>query len=195
MFAFPRRQKDSERHAYNTVSFCGHYSMDKKPLNTNEQKDMSEFFTDLVSNLEECVPCEHPLTAAQAQAQVVPGHPDFLRHTMRYLFNGVITNLVLSLECPHVSRSFEECYTIRCQAIGVRTLDVRLFYCYATIAHSHNQTDTYSLHYLIILSRMSVSIRSKHSLTECTSSSILYSYILIAIGIAQVVHSEGHARR
>ena len=96
--------------------------MDKKPLNTNEQKDMSEFFTDLVSNLEECVPFEQ--LQAPAQSQMRPGHPDFLRHTMRYLFNGVITNLVLSLDCPHVSRSFEECYTIRCQAIGVRTLDV-----------------------------------------------------------------------
>ena len=96
--------------------------MDKKPLNTNEQKDMSEFFTDLVSNLEECVPCEQ--LQAPAQSQMRPGHADFLRHTMRYLFNGVITNLVLSLDCPHVSRSFEECYTIRCQAIGVRTLDV-----------------------------------------------------------------------
>ena len=125
--------------------------MDKKPLNTNEQKDMSEFFTDLVSNLEECVPCEQ--LQAQAPAQMRPGHADFLRHTMRYLFNGVITNLVLSLDCPHVSRSFEEC-TIRCQAIGVRTLDLRVLYarlcayCTSTLHTKYMYIHRY-FHYLL----------------------------------------------
>jgi hypothetical protein len=30
--------------------------MDKQPLNTGEQKDMTEFFTDLISKLEEMSP-------------------------------------------------------------------------------------------------------------------------------------------
>lgn len=45
--------KESERKAYNPRSFCKTYTMDKQPLNTGEQKDMTEFFTDLISKLEE----------------------------------------------------------------------------------------------------------------------------------------------
>ena len=41
MFAYLR---DSERKAYNPLSFCKTYEMDHQPLNTGEQKDMAEFF-------------------------------------------------------------------------------------------------------------------------------------------------------
>ena len=47
---------ESERKAYNPRSFCKVYTMDKQPLNTGEQKDMVEFFTDLITKLEEMSP-------------------------------------------------------------------------------------------------------------------------------------------
>lgn len=48
--------QESERKAYNPRSFCKVYTMDHQPLNTGEQKDMTEFFTDLISKLEEMGP-------------------------------------------------------------------------------------------------------------------------------------------
>ena len=45
--------QESERKAYNPRDFCKAYTMDKQPLNTGEQKDMTEFFTDLITKLEE----------------------------------------------------------------------------------------------------------------------------------------------
>ncbi len=48
--------QESERKAYNPRSFCKVYTMDKQPLNTGEQKDMVEFFTDLITKLEEMGP-------------------------------------------------------------------------------------------------------------------------------------------
>ena len=50
MFAY---LMESERKAYNPRGFCKVYTMDKQPLNTGEQKDMAEFFTDLITKLEE----------------------------------------------------------------------------------------------------------------------------------------------
>ncbi|KOB74143.1 Ubiquitin carboxyl-terminal hydrolase, partial [Operophtera brumata] len=52
----PARAAESERKAYNPRSFCKVYQMDHQPLNTGEQKDMAEFFIDLVSKLEEMTP-------------------------------------------------------------------------------------------------------------------------------------------
>ncbi|MGH0137239.1 UNVERIFIED_CONTAM: hypothetical protein FKN15_063069 [Acipenser sinensis] len=46
----------SERKAYNPRPFCKTYTMDKQPLNTGEQKDMTEFFTDLITKIEEMSP-------------------------------------------------------------------------------------------------------------------------------------------
>ena len=48
--------QESERKAYNPRSFCKVYTMDHQPLNTGEQKDMTEFFTDLITKLEEMGP-------------------------------------------------------------------------------------------------------------------------------------------
>ena len=48
--------QESERKAYNPRGFCKVYTMDKQPLNTGEQKDMTEFFTDLITKLEEMSP-------------------------------------------------------------------------------------------------------------------------------------------
>ena len=75
----------SERKAYNPKSFCKVYTMDKQPLNTGEQKDMTEFFTDLISKLEEMNPK--------------------LKTLVKELFGGVITNNVVSLDCDHVSQT------------------------------------------------------------------------------------------
>lgn len=51
--------------------------MDHQPLNTGEQKDMAEFFIDLVSKLEEMTP--------------------ELKKLVKTLFGGVISNNVVSL--------------------------------------------------------------------------------------------------
>lgn len=51
--------------------------MDHQPLNTGEQKDMAEFFIDLVSKLEEMTP--------------------ELKKLVKSLFGGVISNNVVSL--------------------------------------------------------------------------------------------------
>ena len=45
--------QESERKAYNPRSFCKVYTMNHQPLNTGEQKDMTEFFQDLISKLED----------------------------------------------------------------------------------------------------------------------------------------------
>jgi hypothetical protein len=51
--------------------------MDHQPLNTGEQKDMAEFFIDLVSKLEEMTP--------------------ELKNLVKTLFGGMISNNVVSL--------------------------------------------------------------------------------------------------
>merc|ERR1712020_509276 len=86
---------DSERKAYNPLSFCKTYQMDHALLNTGEQKDMAEFFIDLLSKMEEM-------------------GPD-LKTVVKGLFCGTQTNNVVSLDCCHVSRTAEEFYTVRCQ--------------------------------------------------------------------------------
>lgn len=69
--------QESERKAYNPRSFCKVYTMDHQPLNTAEQKDMAEFFIDLVSKLEEMTPT--------------------LKTVVKNLFCGVLSNNVVSL--------------------------------------------------------------------------------------------------
>lgn len=93
---------ESERKAYNPRSFCRVYTMNHEPLNTGEQKDMAEFFIDLVSKLEEMT--------------------SDLKHLVKTLFCGVISNNVVSLDCEHVSRTLEEFYTVRCQVADMRNL-------------------------------------------------------------------------
>ncbi|XP_071053277.1 ubiquitin carboxyl-terminal hydrolase puf isoform X2 [Onthophagus taurus] len=93
---------ESERKAYNPRSFCKVYTMDHQPLNTAEQKDMAEFFIDLVSKLEEMTPA--------------------LKTVVKDLFCGVLSNNVVSLDCDHVSRTLEEFYTVRCQVADMRNL-------------------------------------------------------------------------
>ncbi|XP_034942559.1 ubiquitin carboxyl-terminal hydrolase puf [Chelonus insularis] len=93
---------ESERKAYNPRSFCRVYTMNHEPLNTGEQKDMAEFFIDLVSKLEEMT--------------------SDLKTLVKNLFCGVISNNVVSLDCEHVSRTLEEFYTVRCQVADMRNL-------------------------------------------------------------------------
>jgi ubiquitin carboxyl-terminal hydrolase 34 len=88
----------SERRAFDPSAFCAAYDPANGGLNVSEQKDMQEFFTDLIAKLEEsCVP-------------------------VKPLFGGVVANLVVSLDCPHVSRTLDEFYTVRCQVAGMRHL-------------------------------------------------------------------------
>uniref|UniRef100_A0A3P9L1X7 Ubiquitin carboxyl-terminal hydrolase 34 n=1 Tax=Oryzias latipes TaxID=8090 RepID=A0A3P9L1X7_ORYLA len=95
---------ESERKAYNPRPFCKTYTMDKQPLNTGEQKDMTEFFTDLITKIEE-MSLE-------------------LKNTVKTLFGGVITNNVVSLlqDCDHVSQTAEEFYTVRCQVADMKNI-------------------------------------------------------------------------
>jgi ubiquitin carboxyl-terminal hydrolase 34 len=99
MFAYLR---DSERKAYNPLSFCKTYEMDHQPLNTGEQKDMAEFFINLLSKMEDMSP--------------------ELKISVKDLFCGTQTNNVVSLDCNHVSRTAEEFYTVRCQVSEMRNL-------------------------------------------------------------------------
>jgi len=69
--------QESERKAYNPRSFCKVYQMDHQPLNTGEQKDMAEYFIDVVSKLEEMTP--------------------ELKQLVKTLFCGVTSNNVVSL--------------------------------------------------------------------------------------------------
>lgn len=94
--------QESERKSYNPRSFCRVYQMDHQPLNTGEQKDMAEFFIDLVSKLEEMTPD--------------------LKTLIKRLFCGTLSNNVVSLDCGHVSRTLEEFYTVRCQVADMRNL-------------------------------------------------------------------------
>lgn len=48
--------QESERKAFSPRNFCRVYLMDHRPLNTGEQKDMTEFFIDLITKLEEMGP-------------------------------------------------------------------------------------------------------------------------------------------
>lgn len=100
IFAF---LQESERKAYNPKELCKVYTMDQQPLNTGEQKDMQEFFTDLISKLEET-------------------SDPRLKTCIKHLFGGVITNMVISLDCSHVSSTLEEFYTVRCQVAGMKDL-------------------------------------------------------------------------
>ena len=93
---------ESERKAYNPLSFCKTYTMDHQPLNTGEQKDMAEFFIDLLSKMEEMTPD--------------------LKKIVKSLFCGSLSNNVVSLDCGHVSTTTEEFYTVRCQVAEMRSL-------------------------------------------------------------------------
>ncbi|CAG2106043.1 unnamed protein product, partial [Medioppia subpectinata] len=97
---------ESERKAYNPKSFCKVYTMDHQPLNTGEQKDMTEFFTDLISKLEEMT--------------------QELKDLVKRLFSGSLSNNVVSLDCPHISQTTEEFYTLRCQVSDMRNLNESL---------------------------------------------------------------------
>lgn len=94
---------ESERKAYNPRNFCKVYTMDNHPLNIAEQTDMTEFLTDLITKLEESSP--------------------ELRHIIKELFSGTLSNNVVSLDCPHISRTTEEFYTLRVQVSEMRNLN------------------------------------------------------------------------
>uniref|UniRef100_T1K3V7 USP domain-containing protein n=1 Tax=Tetranychus urticae TaxID=32264 RepID=T1K3V7_TETUR len=98
MFAF---LSESERKAYNPKSFCKVYTMNSQPLNTGEQKDMTEFFTDLISKLEEMSPQ--------------------LKETVKSLFAGTLSSNIVT-DCGHISRTTEEFYTLRCKVADMRHL-------------------------------------------------------------------------
>jgi len=94
---------ESERKAYNPRNFCKVYTMDNHPLNIAEQTDMTEFLTDLITKLEESSPG--------------------LKNIIKNLFSGTLSNNVVSLDCPHISRTTEEFYTLRVQVADMRNLN------------------------------------------------------------------------
>ena len=76
--------------------------MNQQTLNTGEQKDMAEFFIDLLSKMEDM---SHEV-----------------KTVIKALFGGTLTNNVVSLDCNHVSRTLEEFFTVRCQVSEMRNL-------------------------------------------------------------------------
>lgn len=106
--------QESERKAYNPRPFCKTYTMDKQPLNTGEQKDMTEFFTDLITKMEEMSQelvkelwdNRSPQTHQAEDGGDVPGPLEqsdvclLQKNTVKTLFGGVITNNVVSLVSP-----------------------------------------------------------------------------------------------
>lgn len=107
--------QESERKAYNPRPFCKTYTMDKQPLNTGEQKDMTEFFTDLITKMEEMSQelvkeLATKITPSDAQngrngnvcgpTSRVTGVCLLQKNTVKTLFGGVITNNVVSLVSP-----------------------------------------------------------------------------------------------
>lgn len=74
---------ESECKVYNFRFFCKIYIMDKQFLNIGEQKDMIEFFIDLIIKIEEMF-LE-------------------LKNIVKSLFGGVIINNVVFLDCEYVS--------------------------------------------------------------------------------------------
>ncbi|KAJ6218179.1 hypothetical protein RDWZM_009336 [Blomia tropicalis] len=94
--------QESERKSYSPKNFCKVYMMDHQPLNICEQKDMTEFFTDLISKMEE-------MTID-------------LKDMVKKNFSGSQSNNVVSLDCPHISQTTEEFYTLRCQVADMKDL-------------------------------------------------------------------------
>lgn len=80
----------SERSGLNPKAFCAVYEMNKQVINTGEQKDMSEFFSDLIGKLE---------TVSST-----------LKNGIKNLFGGESSSYIVSLDCPHQSRIPEEFY-------------------------------------------------------------------------------------
>ena len=69
---------------------------------SGEQKDMAEFFIDLLSKMEEM--------------------SQQLKDVVKTTFCGTLSNNVVSLDCGHVSTTSEEFYTVRCQVAEMRSL-------------------------------------------------------------------------
>ena len=99
MFAF---LLDSERKAYSPDPFCRVYEMNNQPLNPTEQKDMMEYFSDLVTKMEDMSPS--------------------MKEMVHRLFTGTNCNTVVSLDCGHVSQTTEDFTTVRCQVNNMRNL-------------------------------------------------------------------------
>lgn len=100
--------QESERKAYNPRPFCKTYTMDKQPLNTGEQKDMTEFFTDLITKIEEMNQelVNRRLTGSCFRDNRLPLEQHLClvvqKNTVKSLFGGVITNNVVSLVSSQV---------------------------------------------------------------------------------------------
>ncbi|CAF4659426.1 unnamed protein product, partial [Rotaria sp. Silwood2] len=91
---------ESERRSYNSKSFCKVYTMDGLQSNTSSPKDMTNFFSNLITKLEEMF--------------------DDLKQLIRDLFFGILTNIVISFYCPHISRKLEEFYTVHCPVADMK---------------------------------------------------------------------------
>ncbi|KAI6652676.1 Ubiquitin carboxyl-terminal hydrolase 34-like [Oopsacas minuta] len=96
----------SRRSIFNPDKFCREYIFDQQQLNPHEQRDMNEFFTDLLSKLEDT--------------------SFLLKKTVKGLFGGVIANVVMSNECSHVSRNCEDFYSVRAKVADMPDLQASL---------------------------------------------------------------------
>ena len=103
--------------------------MDHEPLNTGDQKDMAEFFIDLVSKLEETSPALKTLVKTLFCGQLTNNVVSLVRPHMSYSLHslGIEISIIkvsppASKDCSHVSRNIEEFYTVRCQVADMRNI-------------------------------------------------------------------------
>lgn len=97
----------SEQRAFSPASFCKSYIVEnQQPVNVCEQRDMTEFFTDILSKVEE-MNVE-------------------LRDLVKSLFVGTMRNHTVPTECDHVSVSDEPFTFIQAAVADIPTLEESL---------------------------------------------------------------------
>ena len=110
---------------------------------------MTEFFTDLISKLEDM--------------------NDELKQLVKQLFGGVIINSVISLDCEHVSCTLEEFYSVRCQVAGLKDIYDSL--------NEITIKDTLEGDNMYTCSTCGKKVRANKQERKCTRLSCLSSYI------------------
>ncbi|KAI0988821.1 hypothetical protein GJ496_007006 [Pomphorhynchus laevis] len=97
----------SRQRAFSPHSFCKSYIVEnQQPLNVCEQRDMTEFYTDMLSKVEEM--------------------SDSLSRTVKSLFVGSMRNQTISADCEHVSSADEQFTFIQAVVADVSSLEESL---------------------------------------------------------------------
>eukprot|EP00117_Sycon_ciliatum_P032008 scpid2273/ scgid2315/ Ubiquitin carboxyl-terminal hydrolase 34; Deubiquitinating enzyme 34; Ubiquitin thioesterase 34; Ubiquitin-specific-processing protease 34 len=89
--------------AYSPIELSKIYRLAGNLLNVHEQTDMGEFFTDLVSKLEESSP--------------------HLARSVNGVCRGKLSSSIVSRDCPHISFTEESFFLVRCPVENMVSLD------------------------------------------------------------------------